>query len=59
MMEAESLVQNSGQNLLAAEFSTFTFRYSNENILSFWYQSQAIQKPKFIYAYRTTTFMRD
>ena len=59
MMEAESLVQNSGQNLLAAEFSTFMFRYSNENILSFWYQNQVIQKPKFIYAYRTTTSVKD
>ena len=59
MMEAEPLVQNSGQNLLAAEFSTFTLRNSNGDILSFWYQNQAIQKPKFIYSYRSITFMKD
>jgi hypothetical protein len=34
-------------------------RYSNRNILSFWYRNQAIQKPKFIYASRTTTLMKE
>jgi len=38
---------------------TFNTRYSNGNILSFWYWNQAIQKPKFIYVSRTTTLMRD
>jgi hypothetical protein len=33
-------------------------RYSNGNILSFWYQNQVIQKPKFIYASRTKTLMK-
>jgi hypothetical protein len=28
----------------------FHTRYSNGNILSFWYRNQAVQKPKFIYA---------
>ena len=37
----------------------FHTRYSNRNILSFWYQNQAIQKPKFIYASRTTTLMKE
>jgi hypothetical protein len=37
----------------------FHTRYSNENILSFWYWNQAIQKPKFIYVSRTITLMRD
>jgi len=27
--------------------------------MNFWYQNQAIQKPKFIYAYKTTTLMKD
>jgi len=36
----------------------FNTRYSNENILSFWYWNQVIQKPKFIYVSRTTTLMR-
>jgi hypothetical protein len=27
--------------------------------LSFWYRNQEIQKPKFIYTYRTITFMKD
>jgi hypothetical protein len=35
----------------------FHIRYSNGNILSFWYWNQAIQKPKFIYVSRTTTLM--
>jgi len=33
-------------------------RYSNGNILSFWYWNQAIQKPKIIYTSRNTTFMK-
>jgi len=33
-------------------------RYSNGNILSFWYRNQVIQKPKFIYASRTKTLMK-
>jgi hypothetical protein len=37
----------------------FNTRYSNGNILSFWYWNQAIQKPKFIYVSQTTTFMKD
>jgi hypothetical protein len=34
-------------------------RYSNGNILSFWYLNQVIQKPKFIYTSRTTTLMKE
>jgi hypothetical protein len=34
-------------------------RYSNGNILGFWYRNKAIEKPKFIYTSRTTTFMKD
>jgi hypothetical protein len=34
-------------------------RYSNRNILSFWYWNQMIQKPKFIYVSRTTTLMKE
>jgi len=37
----------------------FYIRYSNWNILSFWYWNQVIQKPKFIYTSRTTTLMKD
>jgi len=37
----------------------FHIRYSNGNILSLWYRNQEIQKPKFIYASRTTTLMQD
>jgi len=37
----------------------FNTRYSNGNILSFWYWNQAIPKPKFIYASQTTTLMKD
>jgi len=37
----------------------FNTRYSNGNILSFWYWNQAIQKPKFIYVPQTTTLMKD
>jgi hypothetical protein len=36
----------------------FLIRYSNMNILSSWYRNQVIQKLKFIYACKTTTFMR-
>ena len=34
-------------------------RYSNRNILSFWYRNQVIQNPKFIYASRNTTLMKE
>jgi len=37
----------------------FLIRCSNMNILNFWYRNQAIQKIKFIYTCRTTTFTRD
>jgi len=37
----------------------FHTRYSNRNILIFWYQNQVIQKPKFICASRTTTLMKE
>jgi len=46
------------KSFLQSEISAFNTRYSNGNILSFWYWSQAIQKPKFIYVSRTTTLMR-
>jgi len=44
--------------IFAAEFH-FPIRYFNVNILSFCYWNQVIQKPKFIYTCRTTTFTRD
>jgi len=37
----------------------FLLSHSNGNILSLWYWNQAIQKPKFIYASRTTTLMKE
>ena len=37
----------------------FHIKYSNMNILSSWYRNQAIRKPKFIYASKTTTLMKD
>jgi hypothetical protein len=37
----------------------FNTRYSNGNILSFWYWNQMIQKPKFIYVSQTKTLMKD
>ena len=37
----------------------FLIRYSNMHILSFWYRNPAIQKLKFIYVCRTTTFTKD
>jgi len=58
-----SVLQTWGQNpscgrkFLRQNFH-FLIRYSNVNILSFWYWNQAIQKSKFIYTCRTTTFMR-
>jgi hypothetical protein len=57
--EIEFLVQNSGQDPSRGRNPYFHTRYSNENILSFWYRNQAIQKPKFIYASRTTTLMKE
>jgi hypothetical protein len=50
---------NSGQNSFRSRIPYFHTRDSNENILNLWYQNQAIQKPKFIYTSRTTTFMKD
>jgi len=57
-MEAEYLVQNSGQNP-CDRILYFHVRYSNWNILSFWYQNQVIEKSKFIYASRTITLLKD
>jgi hypothetical protein len=37
----------------------FHTRYSNGNILSFWYRNQEFKKPKFIYVSQTTTLMKD
>jgi hypothetical protein len=37
----------------------FNTRYSNGNILSFWYWNQVIENPKFIYVSQTTTLMKD
>jgi len=49
-----------GQNSFSQSgIPAFNTRYSNGNILSFWYWNQAIQKPKFIYVSRTTTLMKD
>jgi hypothetical protein len=50
---------NSGQNPSHNMILYFHTRYSNENILIFWYRNQAIQKLKFIYTYKTTTLMKD
>jgi hypothetical protein len=58
-MEIEFLVQNSGQDPSRGRILCLHVRYSNGNILSFLYQNQAIQKPKFIYASRTTTLMTE
>jgi len=58
MIEADSLVQNSGQNPFHDRNLYFLIRYSHGNILSFWYQNQEIEKPKFIYAYKSTAFMK-
>ena len=46
-------------NLSRCKILYFHIWYSNGNILSFWYWNQDIQKPKFIYTSRTTTFMKD
>jgi len=59
MMEKEFLVHNSGQDPSCRKNPYFHTRYSNGNILSFWYWNQAIQKPKFIYSSRTTTLMKE
>jgi len=50
---------NSGWNPSHGRILYFHARYSNMNILSLWYRNQAIQKPKFIYTYRISTFMGD
>ena len=57
--EIESLVQNSGQDPSCGRNLYFHVRFSNGNILSFWYQNQVIQKPKFIYTSRTTILMKE
>ena len=59
VMKIEFLVQNSGQDPSHGRILYLHVRYSNENIMSFWYQNQAIQKPKFIYASRATTLMKE
>ena len=59
MMEIEFLVQNSSQDPSHGKILYFHVRYSNGNILSFWYRNQPIQKPKFIHAYRNITFMKE
>jgi hypothetical protein len=43
-MEIEYLVQNLGQDPSRGIILCFHVRYSNENIMSFWYRNQAIQK---------------
>jgi len=53
------LQTNSGWNSSHGRILCFHTRYSNGNNLSFWYLNQAIQKPKFIYAFRNTNFMKD
>jgi hypothetical protein len=50
---------NSGQNPSRGKIICFHTRYLNGNILSFWYQNQAIQEPKFMYTHMTTTFIKD
>jgi hypothetical protein len=47
------------KSFLRPGIPAFNTRYSNGNILSFWYWNQAIQKPKFIYVFRNTTLMKD
>jgi len=59
MMEIEFLVQKSGQDPSHGRILYLLVRYSNENIFSFWYRNQAIQKPKIIYASRNTTLMKE
>jgi hypothetical protein len=48
-----------GKNSFRGRNPCFHTKYSNGNILSFWYWNQAIKKPKFIYMSRTTTLMED
>jgi hypothetical protein len=55
----ESVPRTWAKILLAARNPYFHTRYSNRNILSFWYWNQAIQKPKFIYVSQTITLMKD
>jgi hypothetical protein len=54
--QSRELGQKSFSRLRIPAFNT---RYSNGNILSFWYWNQAIQNPKFIYVSQTTTLMKD
>jgi hypothetical protein len=58
-MEIEFLVQNSSHDPSHDIILYLLVRYSNGNILSFWYQNQVIQKPKIIYASRNTTLMEE
>jgi len=58
-MEIEFLVEKSGQDPSRDRILYFHVRYSNGNILSFWYRNQVIQNPEFIYASRTTTLMKE
>ena len=51
-------MQNVGQDPSRDRILYFLIRYSHGSILSFWYQNKEIQKPKFIYIYRSTTFMK-
>jgi hypothetical protein len=48
-----------GKNPFRGRNPCFHTKYSNGNILSFWYWNQAIQQPRFIYMSRTTTLMKD
>jgi hypothetical protein len=59
MMEAKLLVQNSGQNPARGRILYFHVEIFKREYLELLISNQAIQKPKFIYAYRTTTFMKD
>jgi len=44
-MEIESLVQNSGQDPSRGRILYFHIRYSNRNIMSFWYRNQVTIVP--------------
>ena len=48
----------SGQNPTCNKILYFHIKYLNRHILSFRYRTHDIQKPKFIYTFRTTTFMK-
>jgi hypothetical protein len=57
--DLQTRAANSGQNHFLSRILYFHTNNSNGNILSFWYQNQEIQKPKFIYTSSTITFMKD